>query len=67
MEKRLPHAPGELRRLAELPRLLLLLGLQDGHLFNSSNYKNDEIETLVDETLHMEVDNPEYAPKTSSG
>jgi len=32
-----------------------------GHLFNSSNYKNDEIEALVDETLHMEVRNPKYA------
>ena len=31
-----------------------------GHLFNSSNYKNDEIEKLVDDTLHMEVDEPKY-------
>ncbi|MCI4665528.1 MAG: ABC transporter substrate-binding protein [Neomegalonema sp.] len=34
-----------------------------GHLFNSSNYKNDEIEKLVDETLHMPTDDPSYAPK----
>ena len=34
----------------------------DGHLFNSSNYKNDEIEALVAKTLKMPVDNPEYAP-----
>jgi peptide/nickel transport system substrate-binding protein len=33
-----------------------------GHLFNSSNYKNDEIETLVDETLHLATDDPDYAP-----
>ena len=31
-----------------------------GHLFNSSNYKNDEIEKLVDDTLHMETDKPKY-------
>jgi peptide/nickel transport system substrate-binding protein len=31
-----------------------------GHLFNSSNYKNEKIEALTDETLHMEVDNPKY-------
>ncbi|MCC5808983.1 MAG: ABC transporter substrate-binding protein [Ectothiorhodospiraceae bacterium] len=34
-----------------------------GHLFNSMNYKNEEIEALVDETLHMEVDHPDYEPK----
>ena len=32
-----------------------------GNLFNSSNYKNEEIEALVDETLHMEVTHPKYA------
>jgi len=32
-----------------------------GHLFNSSNYKNPEVEKLVDETLHMAVDDPKYA------
>ena len=31
-----------------------------GHLFNSSNYKNDEIEKLVDETMHMEVTEKQY-------
>jgi peptide/nickel transport system substrate-binding protein len=35
----------------------------DGHLFNSSNYVNPEIEKLVEETLNMPVDDPEYAPK----
>lgn len=35
---------------------------KDGHLFNSSNYFNQEIEDLVDETLHMPVDDPRYAP-----
>ncbi|MBL6957944.1 MAG: twin-arginine translocation signal domain-containing protein [Rhodospirillales bacterium] len=32
-----------------------------GHLFNSSNYKNPEVEKLVDETLHMSVEDPLYA------
>lgn len=34
----------------------------DGHLFNSSNYRNEEIETLVGEALHIPVDDPAYAP-----
>lgn len=34
-----------------------------GHLFNSSNYDNAEVKALVDETLHMPVDDPAYAPK----
>jgi peptide/nickel transport system substrate-binding protein len=35
---------------------------KEGHLFNSSNYRNEEIETLVDNTLHMPMDDPQYAP-----
>jgi peptide/nickel transport system substrate-binding protein len=35
---------------------------QEGHLFNSSNYRNDEVEDLVNATLHMAMDDPEYAP-----
>lgn len=35
----------------------------EGNLFNSSNYHNDEIAQLVDETLFMSMDDPEYAPK----
>ena len=34
--------------------------MQDKRLFNSMNYKNDEIEKLVDATLHMPIDAPEY-------
>ena len=36
---------------------------QHGHLFNSSNYLNPEVEELVNATLHMQMDDPEYAPK----
>lgn len=35
---------------------------QEGNLFNSSNYRNDEVEELVNATLHMSVDDPSYAP-----
>lgn len=35
---------------------------KQGHLFNSSNYMNPEVEKLVDETLHMPMDDPQYAP-----
>ena len=34
----------------------------EGNLFNSSNYRNEEVETLVGETLHMAMDDPQYAP-----
>lgn len=36
---------------------------KEGHLFNSSNYANPEVEALVDETLDMAMDDPDYAPK----
>ena len=32
----------------------------DKHLFNSMNYRNEEIEALVPPTLDMPVDNPKY-------
>lgn len=35
---------------------------QYGHLFNSMNYKNDEIEALVNDTLKLEVTDPAYKP-----
>ncbi|MEM8811953.1 MAG: ABC transporter substrate-binding protein [Pseudomonadota bacterium] len=35
---------------------------KEGHLFNSSNYRNEEIEALVDATLHIPMDDPQYAP-----
>jgi len=34
-----------------------------GNLFNSSNYDDAEMKTLIDETLHMAMDDPAYAPK----
>ena len=32
----------------------------EGHLFNSMNYRNDEIETLVEVSLPMAIDAPEW-------
>ncbi len=36
---------------------------EKGRLFNSMNYDNPKVQELTNATLHMEVDNPEYAPK----
>lgn len=33
-----------------------------GHLFNSMNYDNTEIKTLVDNTLNMPIDDQQYVP-----
>ncbi|MGE4220673.1 MAG: ABC transporter substrate-binding protein, partial [Alphaproteobacteria bacterium] len=34
-----------------------------GNLFNSSNYFDEEVQKLTEETLHMEMSDPAYAPK----
>ncbi|MFN4087776.1 MAG: ABC transporter substrate-binding protein [Alphaproteobacteria bacterium] len=34
-----------------------------GNLFNSSNYDDAEMMQLIDQTLHMPMDDPDYAPK----
>jgi len=63
VEKRLPlHLEG-FGGWLNYPCYYFFWAYKDGHLFNSSNYRNDEIETLVDETLHLPVDHPDYAPK----
>ena len=46
----------------DTPDYYFFWAYKDGHLFNSSNYRNEEIETLVDVTLPMEVDHPDYEP-----
>lgn len=35
---------------------------QSGRLFNSMSYSNAELDGLVDTTLHMATDHPDYAP-----
>lgn len=63
VEKRLPlHLEG-FGGWLNYPCYYFFWAYKHGHLFNSSNYKNEEIETLVDETLHLAVDHPDYAPK----
>jgi peptide/nickel transport system substrate-binding protein len=61
VEKRLPMHLENFGGWLNYPDYYFFWAYQHGHLFNSSNYKNDEIETLVDETLHMAVDDPQYA------
>ena len=63
MEKRLAFHLENFAGWLDTPDYYFFWAYQDGHLFNSSNYKNPEVETLTEETLHMAMDDPEYAPK----
>ncbi|MBX2886814.1 MAG: ABC transporter substrate-binding protein [Granulosicoccus sp.] len=63
VDKRLPLHLENFGGWLNTPDYYFFWAYQDGHLFNSSNYKNPEIEALVGDTLHMEMDNPDYAPK----
>ena len=62
VEKRLPLHLENFGGWLNYPDYYFFWAYQDGHLFNSSNYRNDEMEALVDNALHMETDNPEWAP-----
>lgn len=63
VEKRLPLHLENFGGWLNTPDYYFFWAYQEGHLFNSSNYRNDEIEELVSATLHMPMDDPEYAPK----
>ena len=63
VEKRLPLHLETFGGWLNYPCYYFFWAYQEGHLFNSSNYRNEEIETLTSETLHMEPDNPDYMPK----
>jgi peptide/nickel transport system substrate-binding protein len=63
VEKRLPLHLENFGGWLNTPDYYFFWAYKHGHLFNSSNYRNDEIETLVDETLHIPMDDPAYAPK----
>ncbi len=63
VEKRLPLHLETFGGWLNYPCYYFFWAYKEGHLFNSSNYRNEEIETLVDETLHLAVDDPDYAPK----
>lgn len=62
VEKRLPLHLENFGGWLNTPDYYFFWAYKDGHLFNSSNYRNEEIEQLVDATLHMPMDDPEYAP-----
>ncbi|MBO6825343.1 MAG: twin-arginine translocation signal domain-containing protein [Sneathiella sp.] len=63
VEKRLPLHLENFGGWLNTPDYYFFWAYKKGHLFNSSNYMNPEVEKLVDETLHMPMDDPEYAPK----
>ncbi len=63
VEKRLPMHLENFGGWLNTPDYYFFWAYQDGHLFNSSNYRNEEIEELTNATLHMPMDDPEYAPK----
>lgn len=61
VEKKLPMHLENFGGWLNYPDYYFFWAYKYGHLFNSSNYKNPEIEKLVDETLHMEVTEKQYA------
>ncbi|MFT4795455.1 MAG: peptide/nickel transport system substrate-binding protein [Paracoccaceae bacterium] len=63
VEKRLPLHMETFGGWLNYPCYYFFWAYLEGHLFNSSNYRNEEIETLTNETLHMQVSDPDYAPK----
>ena len=63
VEKRLPLHFENFGGWLNTPDYYFFWAYQDGHLFNSSNYRNEEVEELTNATLHMPMDDPEYAPK----
>lgn len=62
VEKRLPLALETFGGWLNYPCYYFFWAYLEGHLFNSSNYRNEEIEKLTPFALHKEIDDPEYAP-----
>ena len=63
VEKRLPLHIDTFGGWLNYPCYYFFWSYVKGHLFNSSNYDNPEINKLVDETIFMETTHPDYAPK----
>lgn len=61
VEKRLPMHLENFGGWLNYPDYYFFWAYKKGHLFNSSNYLNEEVEKLVDDTLHMPVEDPQYA------
>ncbi|MBY6153766.1 ABC transporter substrate-binding protein [Vannielia litorea] len=62
VEKRLPMHLENFGGWLNYPDYYFYWAYIEGHLFNSSNYSNPEIASLVEETLTMETDDPAYEP-----
>ena len=62
VEKRLPLHLENFGGWLNTPDYYFFWAYQKGHLFNSSNYVNEEIEAIMAETLHMPIEDPKYAP-----
>lgn len=62
VEKRLPLHLENFGGWLNTPDYYFFWAYKNGHLFNSSNYLNEEIEKLVDDTLHISMEDPAYAP-----
>lgn len=63
VEKKLPLHLENFGGWLNYPDYYFFWAYLKGHLFNSSNYDNPEVATLVNESLHMETSDPAYAPK----
>lgn len=63
VEKRLAFHLENFGGWLNTPDYYFFWAYQKGHLFNSSNYHNEEVEQLTNETLHMPMDAPEYDAK----
>lgn len=63
VEKSLPFHLENFGGWLNTPDYYFFWAYQKGHLFNSSNYYNEEVEQLTNETLHMPMDDPDYAPR----
>ena len=61
VEKRLPMHMENFGGWLNYPDYYFFWAYKYGHLFNSSNYKNPKVEALVDKTLHMSVEDPQYS------
>lgn len=66
VEKRLAMHLENFAGWLDTPDYYFFWAYQKGHLFNSSNYHNPEVETLTNETLHMAMDDPDYTSLTST-
>lgn len=63
VDKKLPFHLENFGGWLNTPDYYFFWAYQKGHLFNSSNYFNPEVEELTNETLPMAMDDPAYAPK----